>query len=93
MFPERLKTIRKERSLTRSQLASLLGVTKTAIAKWELGSREPKFEMLGKLCDALEIMSDYLLGRAETPPPGSEVARMAAEEPILEEHILTDEDV
>ena len=93
MFPERLKAARIQSSLTRSQLASLLGVTENAVVKWELGMREPNFTRLVELCDALDVTSDYLLGRAETPPPGSEVARMAAEEPILEEHILTDEDV
>lgn len=92
MFPERLKAIREERYLSRSQLASILGVTKAAIARWESGSREPNFTRLVELCDALEITSDYLLGRTETPPPRSEVARIAAEEPIPEERILTDED-
>ena len=92
MFPERLKTTRIERSLSRSQLASLLGVTEAAISRWESGSREPSFTRLVELCDALDVTSDYLLGRAETPPPGSEEARMAAEEPTPEEHILTDED-
>ena len=93
MFPERLKAARIQSSLSRSQLASTIGTKKDAISRWESGSREPKFQMLVKICDALDVTSDYLLGRAETPPPGSEVARMAAEEPILEEHILTDEDV
>ena len=93
MFPERLKAARKAKNLTRSQLASTIGVGKAAITRWELGSREPRFQMLVKICDALEITSDYLLGRTETPPPRSEVARIAAEEPIPEERILTDEDV
>ena len=84
MFPERLKTTRIERSLSRSQLASLLGVTEAAISRWESGSREPKFQMLGKLCDVLDVSSVYLLGRTETPPPKSEVARVATEEPIPE---------
>ena len=92
MFPECLKAARKARNLSRSQLASILGVGGAAISRWESGSREPKFQMLGKLCDALDVTSDYLLGRAETPPPESEGARVATEEPIPEEHILTDED-
>ena len=37
MFPERLKTIRIERSFSRSQLAAILGVGRAAVAKWELG--------------------------------------------------------
>lgn len=72
MFPERLKAIREERSLSRSQLASLVGASTSAIARWELGMREPKFEMLRKLCDIMDVSSDYLLGRAENPPPGSD---------------------
>lgn len=92
MFPERLKAARIQSSLSRSQLASLLGVTKAAITRWESGSREPNFTRLVELCDALDVTCDFMLGRAETPPPESEGARVATEEPIPEEHILTDED-
>ena len=35
MFSERLKTICKERGLSRSQLASIIGATRAAIARWE----------------------------------------------------------
>lgn len=65
MFPERLKTIRIDRGLTQAQLASILGVGRAAIAKWESGTREPRLQILVKLCDALDVSSDYLLGRTQ----------------------------
>lgn len=76
MFSERLKTIRKERGLTQADLAKLIGIKKAAITRWESGSREPNFTRLVELCDALDVSSDYLLGRTETPPPGSDGARV-----------------
>ena len=63
MFPERLKAARIQSSLTRSQLASTIGVKKAAITRWESGSREPNFTRLVELCDVLDVSSDYLLGR------------------------------
>lgn len=94
MFPERLKTIRIQRSLTRSQLASLLGVTENAVVKWELGMREPKYEMLVKICDALDVTSDYLLGRTPDPMPASDGARpsVSTVAPIPEGQDNNDED-
>ena len=86
MFPKRLKTIREERNLSRSQLASILGVTKAAITRWELGMREPKFEMLVKLCDVLDVSSDHLLGRTSDRTLHSEVAKVPGQD-------MTDKDV
>ena len=63
LFAERLTTIRKERGHNRTQLASILGVTKATVTRWESGTREPRFQMLVKICDTLEVSSDYLLGR------------------------------
>ena len=63
MFPERLRAARKTKELSQDDLGKMVGVNRAAIARWELGTREPNFKRLIELCDALEVSSDYLLGR------------------------------
>ena len=60
-FKENLKKIRKERNLTQQQLADLLQVTKTTIANYEQGIKEPKFKTLEQIKNILECSYDDLL--------------------------------
>lgn len=46
---------RKEKGMSQEKLASILGITKSTISKYELGLREPSFEQLMKIADALSI--------------------------------------
>jgi transcriptional regulator with XRE-family HTH domain len=39
----------------------------SSIAHFESGSRKPSFESLRRLANALEITTDYLLGRVDDP--------------------------
>ena len=39
----------------------------SSIAHFETGTRKPSFESLRRLATALEITTDYLLGRADNP--------------------------
>lgn len=39
----------------------------TSIAHFEGGSRKPSFETLRRLATALEVTTDYLLGRVDQP--------------------------
>ena len=62
MFAHRLKELRKKKNMTQVQLAELLDVSKGTIAMWEIGKREPNFEMLGALSDIFDRRIDYILG-------------------------------
>ena len=50
-----IETKRKEKKLTQQQLAELLGVSNTAISKWEHGNNMPDIGLLAPLSEILEI--------------------------------------
>lgn len=57
----RIKYFRERQNLTKSELASKMGVTHTAVAKWESGKNYPKIKSLPKLaevlnCNVLELL-------------------------------------
>ncbi len=63
----RLKELRIENRKTQEQIANDLGTTKATIGRYELGSREPKTDMLNALADYFNVTTDYLLGRTNNP--------------------------
>lgn len=60
-FGENLKNIRKQRNITQEELAEILGVSRQAISKWELGNGYPETEKLKVISKTLDISIDYLL--------------------------------
>lgn len=54
-FPEALKRLRKDKGLTQAQLAEALGVGKSTISMYEVGAREPSFEMLDILAGFFKV--------------------------------------
>jgi transcriptional regulator with XRE-family HTH domain len=68
IFQERLKTAREQlRKWSQSELASRAGMPPSSIAHFETGSRKPSFDTLRRLANALEVTTDYLLGRVDDP--------------------------
>ena len=65
MFSERLKTLRKNASLTQTEIAKNLKISQQAYANYETGKRHPDQEMLKKIADFFDVSVDYLLGRVE----------------------------
>ena len=63
IFPERLRTAREKRGLNQGELASRARFQASAISHFETGNRKPSFDNLRRLADALEVTTDYLLGR------------------------------
>lgn len=57
-----LKTIRKERGLTQTDVAKLLNITVSAYGNYELGQRSPTPEVIVQLADIFEVSTDYILG-------------------------------
>lgn len=58
-----IRTLRTEMGLTQKQLGEIAGVHESAIAQYEKGIRNPTFETIMRLCDALDVTADYLMGR------------------------------
>jgi transcriptional regulator with XRE-family HTH domain len=67
IFCERLKSAREMRKLTQNELGNKAQLPPSSIAHFEAGSRKPSFETLRRLSGALEVTSDYLLGRVDEP--------------------------
>ena len=63
---DRIKELREEYKITQKQLSEILGVTRTAVSKWEAGENGPNSEILVKLADYFNVSTDYLLGLTET---------------------------
>lgn len=52
---------RKALGLTQAQLAEKIGVARSAVAMWETGAGNPRFQTLPALAKALECTMDELL--------------------------------
>ncbi len=65
VFRERLRTAREYRGVNQSQLAEKASMQPSAISHFETGTRKPSFDNLRYLADALDVTTDYLLGRVE----------------------------
>ncbi len=66
-FGENLKTIRKKDQLSQEGLAEMLGVSRQAVSKWELGEVYPEVDKLLILSKKLNVSLDSLLGGENTP--------------------------
>lgn len=62
---DRIRTARKDSNLTQRGLALLLGTTENHIWIWETGRSKPDYENITRLCRALHVSADWLLGLEE----------------------------
>lgn len=65
LFSKRLKELRQEKGLSQMELAVTLGISQSAIAKWELEKTEPTASAIITLANFFAVSTDYLLGVAE----------------------------
>ena len=81
----RIRELRKSRSLSQSELAEALGLDHSTIAKYELGNRSVNIDTMRKMCDYFGCSMDYLMGQPETAASDDEGIIMAY-------HALNDRD-
>lgn len=67
LFKHRLRKAREMRGWSQGDLADRAGLPPSSIAHFEAGSRKPSFDTLYRLANALEMTTDYLLGRVDEP--------------------------
>ena len=60
-FPNTLKILRSKKGITQAELAQALGVGKSTISMYEVGAREPNFEMLEAVADFFNVNLSYLV--------------------------------
>lgn len=61
LLGKKIKELRTKAKFTQSELADLLGVTKSSIASYENDSRQPSFPVLIKIAQIFNVSTDYLL--------------------------------
>lgn len=89
VFSSRLKNSRERNRMTQSDLAKILGRSVQTISNWENQINLPSLETLDMLCDALNVSSDYLMGREklESLPVGDLNEDIVFDLKSLVEHI------
>ena len=57
---DRIKEARLKKGYTQEQLAQIIGIAKSTLAGYELGSREPSLVMIIKIMKATDVDANYL---------------------------------
>lgn len=65
IFGERLKELRMAHNMSQMDLANALGISQSAIAKWELHKTEPTASAIIEIAKFIDESADYLLGLNE----------------------------
>ncbi|WP_379151151.1 DUF5680 domain-containing protein [Paenibacillus sp. sgz5001063] len=60
-FQDKLQILRKEKVLSQEKLAELIGVSRQAVAKWEIGQSYPDMVNLISLSDVFRVSIDHLV--------------------------------
>jgi transcriptional regulator with XRE-family HTH domain len=69
LFPRRLRAARELRALSQQELADRAHLQQATVSLYENGVRRPSLDNLHRIAEALDVTSDYLLGRTLEPEP------------------------
>ena len=61
----RLRELRTQNGYTQEQLAKLLHISRSRLAMYEQGNRQPDFEMQETIADFFNVSIDYLINGKE----------------------------
>ena len=62
---ERLKMYRTQKGLSQEKIAEMLGVSRQAVTKWEVGQTTPSSDNLIALANLYDVSLDELIGKSE----------------------------
>jgi transcriptional regulator with XRE-family HTH domain len=79
MLGQRLRQLRKEKSLTLQQVADALGVTRACVSKWETGTSSPDLNRLESLANVFGLSARDLLDNS----PGTAAPHQVSDYPVL----------
>jgi len=63
-FGNRVTQARKEKGLSREELAKMIGTSGPIIGRYERGDMMPSVEIATKIADALQVSLDFLVGKS-----------------------------
>ena len=87
---ERIMALRKEKSISQTELSKRLNVSRQAVSKWEQGTSSPDTERLIQLAEILGTEVEYL-ATGTHPEPGSVVLNIVETVERVEEKIVVKE--
>lgn len=61
MVADRIKALREQKDLTQTELAKLLGITRSSVNAWEMGISTPSTQYIVELAQIFKVSTDYLL--------------------------------
>jgi transcriptional regulator with XRE-family HTH domain len=67
-----IRAARKAKGLTMKELGTLIGTSESAVSLYETGKREPNYETLLMIAEALDTTVGYLLGTETEKAHGTE---------------------
>ena len=59
---ERIRSIRHQRGMSKTDIALYIGVGITTLRSWEDNENIPRADSLAQLCQALNVSADWMLG-------------------------------
>lgn len=72
MLQTRLFELRRQAGLSQEELASVVGVSRQAVQKWESGASRPDIDRLILLADYFGVTLDDLVRGIDAPPPADD---------------------
>ena len=64
---DRIRKVRYAHKLTQQQMADQLHITRSCLANYERGTRQPPLELLNDIARIFQVDLDYLLGNTSNP--------------------------
>ena len=77
-FKDNLKAIRRENNISQEDLAEMLGVSRQAVSKWELGDGYPEVDKLLIISKKLNVSLDRLMGDEDINVPDGKKSNSGA---------------
>lgn len=75
---DRIGSLMKELGYTQKELATMVGVTESAMSRYLNNEREPKLEIIANLATALNTTSDFLISGEKDENSFEEIYRLVA---------------
>lgn len=63
---EKIKNLRESSGMTQSELARMLGLSRSGVNAWEMGRSIPSTPYVVELAKNFHVSTDYLLGMEDT---------------------------
>lgn len=97
-YGHRIAKLRNDQCLTQEELASKVGITRSALSHYENNRREPDYETIQKFADFFQVTIDFLMGRSDDrshPSPMDQdvqdfISQLElSDEAVMEKFVLT----